>query len=193
MAAAVLFVVLAAGVYAYFTSLQPQAGPRASITSPPLEFSIELDKTEYGYAENVTIGFALKNTGNQTIEVTYCEMQGALYHPISTEVDDVYTRPGDEHLLSVLFHFDFSITDNNGTRVFQWSQTYFSNPATYAIYLEPNGCIKQTLVQCYYFDWATKPLPKGTYHIRGVLHIGVQPGPMGGVTLETPSITFTVK
>jgi len=56
--------------YAYLQSL-PQAGPRVTITSPPLEFSVELDKTEYPFSEetrsgeNITITFCLKNISNK--------------------------------------------------------------------------------------------------------------------------------
>jgi len=66
---AALILVLAVSTYAYLRSLPPAAGPRVSLVSPPLEFSMELDKAEFQQGENVTVRLYLKNVSNETIEV----------------------------------------------------------------------------------------------------------------------------
>ena len=63
----IVIVVSVASVYAYLEFLLPQSGPRASITSPPLEFSLELDKERYQFGENTTLIFYLRNISNQTV------------------------------------------------------------------------------------------------------------------------------
>jgi len=191
----IMVVSLAAGVYAYISSLSPQGGPRATITSPPLEFSMELDKAEYEYGKNVTITFCLKNTSNQTITVTKSQMHAASpYNILMTEADGASTPPeNSEHLLSHLFHFDFSIKASNGTDVYQWSLSRFAFAATYDIVFEPYGYLKQTLVWDYDYGHGNLPLAKGTYQTRSILdNFVIQYGP-GPLTLETPSITIMTK
>lgn len=192
---AILVVTLVAGVYAYIASLRPQRGPRVSITSHPVEFSMELNKAEYQYGENITITFLLKNISNQTMQFTKLSGRGApIYNTFITEVEGVNNPQG----IGTLAHFDFSITDANGTQVYWWSGG-FSIPATYDIFFEPSGYLKQTLVWDYdYGNWGMERiLPKGTYQIRGMLrYILINRGngwSAPAITLETPSITFTIK
>lgn len=174
----VAILVAAIGVYAYLQSL-PQAGPRASITSPPLEFSIELAKTAFQQTENITMRFCLKNIGNATIRVIKPSMWVIDPHDstVTTEADGAST-PDDPRELSVLFHFGFCVTDSNGTEVYKVTEGKFLMICY--IDLEPNGYVKQTLVWNYYYIYGS-PLPKGTYQIRGIFK-----------NLETPSIAFMI-
>lgn len=193
---AILVVALVAGVYAYIVSLQPQRGPLVSITSPPVEFSMELNKAEYQYGENITITFLLENISNQTMQFTKLSKYGApIYNIFITEVEGVNNPQG----IGTLFHFDFSITDANGTQVYRWSLTRVAAQATYDIFFEPYGHIKQTLVWDYDYGHygGNMTLPKGTYQIRAVLYkILINRGgswSTPAITLETPSITFMIK
>ena len=187
----VLIVVVAsiATVHAYFKLLFPQAGPRVSITSPPLEFSMELDKAEYASEENIKITFLLRNISNQTITVGKPSLW-PISNDITTEAYGVHIPQG-QHLLRAR-HFDFAITASNGTEVFKEFGGVLQ--MTYDIVLEPDGYIKQTLV---WIPFSNLPLEvpyhlfKGTYQIRGIQFCGI-PG-LGLITLETPSITFIIK
>ena len=174
MAAAVLFVVLAAGVYAYLSFLPPPAGPRASILSYPLEFSVELDKAEYLVGENATIRLCLKNIGNQTITLTFPSMW--------TEYDYDKRR-------SYSMHFDFTITDANGAEVYQWSKGRLAIPATYDVTLNPEEEINNTILW-YYPKYVS--VPAGIYSLRGMLY-RIEVAGIWPITLETPQITFTIK
>lgn len=184
-------------VYAYRLSL-PQVGPRVTITSPPLEFSMQLDKTEYGVGENMTIVFDLKNISNETISLAKGECDPVDPHYgglISTEANGANMQQGPQGSLSGLFHFGFSIVDENGTDVYRHVEGWLQ--AVYEIVLEPGGYVKQTLL----LDPVTQtlianqlvdghPLLSGTYQITAILDFSVN---KAGVTLETPSITFTIK
>ena len=55
--------------YAYSKLSQPTAGPKVFITSSPLIFSMELQKANFQYGENITIKFRLENIGNKTITI----------------------------------------------------------------------------------------------------------------------------
>jgi len=99
----VIVVALLASVYAYLASLPPQRGPRVSITSPPLEFSMELEKAEFQQGENVTIRLSLKNIGNETITLRWGK-----YYAYYDKV----------------MYFDFYITDANNTLVYQWTRIH---------------------------------------------------------------------
>ena len=190
---AVFVVALAAGVYAYWMSLPPAEGPRVTITSPPLEFSLELDKTEYQYGENITIRLCLKNVSNETIKVTKRNLW-----PIYPDLFDIPTEAEGatpEPVVSGNCHFGFSITNQNGTEIFKEYEGHI--PATYDFYIEPNGYIKQTWI--WYNLWEGSPviqtLPKGTYQIRGIFGGAmVESSTLDrSIMLETPTITFTIK
>jgi hypothetical protein len=187
--AAVLVIVLVVSSYAYMASLQTQEGPRVTITSPPVEFSIELDKTEYQFGENVTIIFCLKNISNQTIIVgkPYWWPIDPSYNILATDSCGANISGGApvSHLLNNLFHFGLSIISQNGTEVFNESTGIF--PTTYDIIIEPNGYVKQTLI--WNNNW--KLLPKDTYQIRGIQDCGILG--LGSIILETPTITFTIR
>ncbi len=66
---AVVAMALIASVYAYYALLPPQKGQLALITSPPIEFSMELNKADFASDENVTVRLSLKNISNKTITV----------------------------------------------------------------------------------------------------------------------------
>jgi len=179
----VLIAASALSVYAWLSSLTPQGGPRVAIVSPPLEFWMELDKTEYAYGENVTIAFRLKNISNETITVSKSSMDLLPPAFISTEASGAngsYLGP---------FHFGLSITDSNGTVIYERFEGPYA--ATYRFTVEPDGYVRQIFFWKHY-DWLASPLPKGTYQIRGIFYGSCIPGFLTSA-LVTPSIAFIVE
>jgi hypothetical protein len=179
-----LIVVLVVGTYAYLQSLPPAAGPRVSLLSPPLEFSMELDKAEFQQGENVTVKLAMKNTGSEEITLMW------------TSFFLFFDR---------VLYFDISVTDLNGTVVFRWSSEYFALGAVIEKSLDPG----EQLTNMYFWDQWTEPVaqeppfsypegivPKGTYYIKGLsrhftLTADGQTTPL--MALETPSITIQIR
>jgi hypothetical protein len=183
----IIVVALAASVYAYFKLLPSQSGPKVSITSPPLEFSIELNKAEYQFGENITITFNLRNIGNQTVTVTKLTEDSIdpFYQILFTDAEGASTDHPNPNMISYLFHFGYSILDINGTKVYERIGDGIA--ALYDIVLEPNGYVKQTYI--WYREYHFQFLPRGTYQIRGIFnHFTTQ-----GITLETPSIAFIIR
>lgn len=182
---AVIVGALAATVYAYYALLPPPAGPRVSITSPPLEFSIELNKAEFQYGENLTMIFTVKNISNETVIIarSYPLFLGS----IVTESQGASSQP--DNWLTLAFHFGFSITDINGTEVDRCDRG--SLTVEYTVRIEGGGYIKQT----YFWNrpLALGFLPSGVYQIRGLIYQFTVNGSWPPITLETPTITLTVK
>jgi hypothetical protein len=170
-----------AGVYVYF-KLLPAGGPRATITSPPLELSIQLEKASFHGDDNITIKFSLTNIGNETIKLTKPYIDGIEPPFLSTESYKASSPQGDIQS----FHFGFSIMNANGTQVYQ--RTRGCTPTVYEIIIQPEGCVKQAFMWSNYFV-SSAPLPEGTYQIRGVFSAGVHGS---WITLEAPSIAFVI-
>lgn len=178
-----LILVLAVSTYAYVRSLLPAVGPRVSLVSPPLEFSMELDKAEFQQGENVTVTLSMKNMGSEEIRLMWTSF--FLY-------------------LDRVLYFDVSVTDSNGTLVFQWGSEYFALGMTREKSLDPG----EQLTTMYFWDQWTEPVaqepqftypkgivPKGTYYVKGLsrqftLTADGQTTPL--MTLETPSITIQI-
>lgn len=180
LVSAALITVLVVGTYAYLQSLPRAAGPKVTLTSPPIEFSTEVDKAGYQYGENITITFLLRNTSNDTITITKPTMW--------VIVPGLFPIPTESYLASPekgvrgYFHFGFSITHQNGTEI--WKQYSGLYQTIYTIYIEPAGYVKQT------WEW-DMPLPQGVYYIRGILYCEI-PDAFALSILETPTITITI-
>jgi hypothetical protein len=181
VAGALLIVVLAVSVCAYLTSLPPAAGPLVTIDSPPLQLSLQIDKTEYNLGENVTIRFWLKNTSNKTITIQYANTHLYLDRVVFT---------------------DFIITSLNGTEIYRWSDGHAALEAVYRFSLNPGQEINQTYIwdQTAWNQLRTEEVqvPAGTYYIRAAIPPGSADSMFGvtgsahGIRLETPSITFLI-
>jgi len=169
----VLAVVSGVAVYAYLGLLTPQAG-RATITSPPIEFSMELDKAEYLLGENVTIKLSLKNISNRTITLYWSKFY-AHY--------------------DMVMYFDFYVMHSNTTLVYQWTEDHIALPAVLEETLNPG----EQLISIYVWHQTTAypdraQVPAGTYFVRGFTRrVGLTvEGQTSVITLETPSIAFIV-
>lgn len=176
LVSAALIIVLVVGTYAYLQSLPPAAGPRVSLVSPPLEFSMELDKAEFQQGENVTVRLYLKNVSNETIEVGW----GSYF--------------GGELAGST---YDIAATDVNGSVVFQWSSTFIFLPTVVERTLEPGEEFFGFHIWTQEMNWVDPPqvfVPKGVYHIRGLTRrfsLTVD-GQTTVLSLQTPTITITI-
>jgi hypothetical protein len=176
--AAVLVIVLVVSSYAYMASLQPQEGPLVSVISPPLEFSMQLNKTEFLLGEDVMVRLSLKNIGNETIGLSWADFRG---------YEDV------------LMYFDFIVTDSNNTVVFQYSKVYGALFLVLDRTLNPG---EQLVSAVPWIQITVHPqevpshqqVPAGTYNVRGLSRkMGLTVGNQTTIiTLETPTITFTI-
>lgn len=174
-----LIVVLALSVYAYLASLPPPPGPLVTITSPPLQFSMQIDKTQYNIGENMTITFRLKNTSNETITIAYPEY-------------DLYLDGRSVAL------FEFIVTRVNGTGIYRWSDGRLHLESVYKFTLNPGQEINQTYIWDQHTEDYTQ-VPADTYYIRGAMpsmgagsFFTIIDGPYK-ISLETPSITFLIR
>lgn len=178
----VLIVVVAsvAVVHAYWRLLPPQAGPRVSITSPPLEFSLEMDKTEFQQSENVTIRLSLKNMGNKTITLSWPNFLMSNFY--------LY---GDR-----IMYFDFYVADANNTRVFQYTKEFGAAQSVLEETLNPG---EQLVSVCVWYqktghsDYYAQ-VPKGSYSVRGSTRRVrlIVDDQTSVITLEAPTIAFTI-
>lgn len=183
----VLIVILVSSIYAYYRSSSPQSGPRTSITSWPLELSIQLDKTDYIERENISITFSLTNLSNETVVITRIRWPTSSSLGVQTESYGA-TAPVERDL-DHQFHFGLVINSSNGTEVLRAESSILT--AIYRIQLSGSGYIKQTTSLS--SDMWRMALPKDAYQIRSILyHTGVN-GTALPVTLETPSIGFAIR
>jgi len=177
--------VLVVGTYAYLKSLPPASGPRVYVKTPFAEFYLELDKSEYQFGENITITFCVENTSNKTIEIYKGYIDG-----IDPSVFDEYFSTetygvSGSGLNPYYFHFGYVIEYINGTE-FE-NHLHGMIPATYRLFIEPEGYIKQTMA----VFGSLIPLSPSTYRIvaffSGVMQESV------GIDLGTPEIIFTIR
>jgi hypothetical protein len=177
---------LCGSVLGYLLSLPPPKGPEVTLTSPPLELSMMLDKTHYSFAENMSISFYLRNISNETVTLAMPSMNGAELGTLVTAAEGV-TIPLGQQLLSGLCHFSFTIAGTNGTTFFEFGlgsggQTFYS------IVLQPDASLNQTiLIQTKYLDYEQnlQLFQPGAYQITAILYTAQ-------FKWETPSITFTL-
>ena len=171
----IIFMIVVTSVYAYIALLSPHAGPRVSVVSPPLEFSIGLEKTEFQQAEPINMTVSLKNVGNETIQLMWTSYY--LYY--------------DQRM-----YFDFVIVDENDTLVYQWTGEHLSLPALLTRTLNPGEQLVSVYpwYQLYGYEDGEGQVSKGTYYVRGLtrsVHLTVN-GQTSTILLETPSITIII-
>lgn len=172
-----IFVVASFAVsYAYFRSLIPLKITRAKTVSWPLEFSIELDKTDFERGENVSVRVSLKNISNRTVTLKWGK----------------YYSPADQTIC-----FDFHVFDVNNSLIYRWSQLQGALLSWKTIVL--NASQQWTNYFCWYqqFDYPQDlvKVPAGIYSIVGLTNGAglTTDNETRGVELETPSLTFTIK
>ena len=201
----VIAMALSVIAYAYWRSLPSQMGPMVTLTSPPFELSLALDKTTYSLDDNMTISFYLRNISNETITVTEPDIvvvdpndPAVTLATVSEGVNTSYNISGDNPL-GAEFPFSFTLFSSNGTVVdkFPWE----GGIATLiSIFFQPEASLNQTLyvnLNKYRESYTAPighPLLRGTYQIRGTFSAYM--GDIHNLTqtfaLETPSITFTL-
>jgi hypothetical protein len=182
IATAFLAVILGVSTYAYYASLSPQAGPKVTVTSPPLQFSMQIDKTEYNMGENISIMFWLNNTSNETLKVEYA----------NTPILEPFIP---------FKRFDFVVSNESGELYDDATQHSWKSNGTFELgryyfyTLNPGEEIIETNF------WDQKDLlmnqvPAGMYYLRGVIPVWevsfrINGGPW--IKLETPSLSFIIK
>ena len=181
-----VLVVAFVGSYAYFASLPPRTGPRASLTSFPFELSIGLDKTEYVSGENITVEFHLKNISNATLRMMKSYRWPNDPSVVSTESFGASTQPIQGEV-SHLFHFGLALAYGNGTEILREVNGIF--PTVYYILLEPNGYTKQTVK--FGRQLGISPLATGTYELQAIFIAGLNR--TSSIDLETPWISFRIR
>jgi hypothetical protein len=202
VATLVIIAALSVVTYAYWRSLPSQTGPIVTLTSPPFELSLALDKIAYLLTDNMSIRFYLKNISNETVTLTWpnwpwrpssnLEGEGRFWLATTAEGVAMY----DDTLLYQGLQFGYILTDSNGTVVEDNPRNYIIIPSSYDITFEPNASINQTLTidLLQYRDQMHHPIEQGTYQISARLQTFLSEGGnfTGLHTWETPSITFTI-
>ena len=200
VAALVIIVALSVVAYAYWRSLPSQTGPIVTLTSPPIELSLLLDKTDQVISSNMSVHFSLRNISNMTITLTWPNWP---WRPVGTDEGKYWlttTAEGiamyDDTLLYQGLQFGYILTSSNGTIIEDNPSDYIIIPSSYDITFEPNASINQTLTidLLQYRDQMHHPIQQGTYQISATLHAYLNEGGnfTGPLTWETPSITFTL-
>lgn len=172
-----LAAVLVASIYAYYLSITPHRSPKASVTSGPLEFSVELNRTDFLAGESVSVRIRAKNTANATIKLVWSEVH-------------LWSDPEQ------IAYFDYSICDANGTEVFQWLRGVGAEAVIIERTLNPS----EQLVNIHnwtqttgYPDFTT--VQKGNYLVKALLSdVALEfNGQRSTITLETPDVTITIR
>jgi hypothetical protein len=200
VATLIIIVALGAGVYAYWRSLPSQIGPMVTLTSPPFELSVMLDKTSYSLADNMTMTFYLRNISNETVTIEESDTYGVFNSPaftlstVSEGVNTSFNLPGDNPL-GVLFPFGYTFSAGNGSIINKFPDGVHFNQA-YSIIFQPNASLNQTLninlneFNASYTAPTGHPLQKGTYQVTGAFKGYLNYEAL--YSLETPSISFTI-
>ena len=176
-----IIVLLVSGIYAvYYWSPRPQRGPRAATVSPPLEFAIEIDKTEYQRSENVSVLLTLTNISNETISVSWASHYIGLRKPTNGSLS-------------------YSILYTNGTAAFNWSERLARAQEYLEVTLKAGDSIVAVFIWEQYVRTQEGPLPymkapNATYGVRGYTdEMGLTMyGETSSVALETPTINFAI-
>jgi hypothetical protein len=172
-------------VFAYSGFFSPKTAPYASVESYPLRVSIELSKSEFAVGEAVAISCRFKNIGNETITIIF---------PGGWQTYDPRNPPQDNYKEA---YFRFIITDVNCTVIYRWGYNTGASASLLYYTIDP-GAEESTL-----FYWYQEPMhaegaqvPSGKYQVRAVMSADgffwIE-GSTQKVTLETPSIPFTIR
>ena len=188
----VIVAALGVSIFAYTISLPPPKGPKVTITSPPFEFSMSLDKSVYSLHDNVTISFSLRNISNETVTIEKSSMDFEGPGLVATESEGVTIGVGyASYLVSVLFHFGYILYNSSGAVIDQALEGIAQ--AGYSLVFEPNASLNQTLSKTlaeYRVGQPLSPIQEGSYQISGAIW-GLTNAENS--TLETPPIKFTIR
>lgn len=162
---------LVTAVYAYLASLPslpPLSGPKVTVTSSPLEFSMGLDKTDFLLGENVTIHFSLENISNETKKLAWLNDYCGWY-------------------------FDYCVMDENNTVVYHWVMEYGCYPMIVDKVLDSGENISNTYVWHQTLGYPSySQVPCGIYSVKGLTLPLILDDQSNIITIETPTITFTI-
>ncbi len=139
------------------------------ITSPPLELSLGLEKTGFEQGELIKIIVSLKNVGDTSINITFCNKAGRtlyeVYDANGTKIDGFWALPAAVDRLTLEPGEEVS-------QIHTWGQ----------------------ICRNYMLPYDGKQVPKGTYTIVGfTVKFALGDEISLREPLETPPITITIK
>ena len=176
----IVVAIVATSAFAFWLSPQSRSGPAASTVSPPLEFAIELDKTEFQLGENITVRLSMKNIGNNTISVVWPNHYGGVLDFLITDENGTYADGNGTYV--------YQLTDNTGA----WAMEKW-------ITLDAGEDFVNTFVweQNYYSASANRyfAVSAGDYFVKGLsrqFRLNAEGQTIKGMTLETPAVAFTI-
>lgn len=172
-----LAAILILSICAYFLLATPRRKTKASMTSWPLEFSIELNRTDFLASENVSVRIAAKNLSNESVSLGWREAR-FWYDPPQTA------------------YFDCQIFSTNGAEVFNWRRGLLAAEVIVGRTLESG----EQLVNI--FNWTQTTgypdfvaVPKGIYFVRAsISDAGLSfNGHSITLALQTPNLIITIE
>ena len=173
----VIIIALIVATSAYINSLRPIIGPRASVVSDTIEFSIGLNKTNFEQNEDVYVAISLTNISNKTMTISW----SSYYYAFGQQL-----------------YFDFYVTGSNGSRVFQWSHFVAACLAATNKVLNPGEVLTnfykwpQIYTDLPVYDVPT--VPAGTYSVVGFTRaMALKTDSQTRISLETPSLSFSIE
>jgi len=170
-----IFAVAVFAAVAYQALSLPHERPKATTISSLLEFSIQLEKTEFLRSEDVTIQISLRNIGNKTISLRWPDFY--LYNDTA-------------------FCFDFVIIDTNNSQVYRYSQNKAHLNAVMEKTLSPGEQWANVVVWDQRVSSDSELVPSGVYSVKASTRrfaLSVNGQTTWSNHLETPTITFTIK
>lgn len=158
-------VLVSSSIYAYYWSLPQRIGPRVSLVSPPLEFSLQLEKTTFASGENISVSISLRNISNQTIELEWPEYGATGSRFDGSLKSSIFPEGGPQGVV-----LDFFILDQNGTLIYKFIGRLQLSVISRT--LAPEEVVIQTFIwnQLVLNRWSDNPplivIPSGTYYIK---------------------------
>jgi hypothetical protein len=158
----------------YRAMLLPRGGPKVTTVSLPLEFSMQLERTEFQQDKVINVSLTLRNISNSTLVLEW--HNGCI--------------------------FDLVVDDSNRTRVWDWQSFHAYPEAVFGKTLSSGESLSYYYwwFQTVPWEGAVGPypagqVPKGTCFIKGALFpfMLTAEGHIAPESVETPAITTTIK
>jgi len=158
-----VIILVSSSIYAYYWSLPPHVGPRVTLVSPPLEFSLQLEKTTFVTGENISVSISLRNISNQTVTLRWSEYGTGDSGPEGYFASSVF--PADSPKRAVL---DFSVLDENNTLIYgligRRNQAVVSRMLTAGEVVTQTFVWNQLVVD--FQEYTYVPIPSGLYYMK---------------------------
>jgi len=181
--AVLVIILVSSSIYAYYWSLPPHTGPRVSLVSPPLEFSLQLEKTTFARGENISISISLRNISNRTVTMSWLGYgatdAGSLRD--GYVVSSVFPAGTPKRLV-----LDFLVSDENGTVIGELINRVESSVVSLTL------AAGETATQTFLWYTSIDLIPSGLYYLKATtssMYVNEWPS---FEQLETSSITIEI-